>query len=53
VIWGPFVGIAHALFRARLGSKKPDVAAENADLLRELNSVSMLTSRSVIALATK
>jgi SAM-dependent methyltransferase len=52
-IWGPFVGIAHALFRRRLASKKPDVAAENADLLRELNSVDMLTSRSVIAVATK
>ena len=52
-VWGPFVGIAHALFRRRLASKKPDVAAENADLLRELNSVAMLTSRSVIAVATK
>ena len=52
-LWGPFVGIAHALFRRRLHSKKPDVAAENADLLRELNSVRMLTSRSVIAVATK
>ena len=52
-LWGPFIGIAHALFRRRLDSKKPDVTAENADLLRELNSVSMLTSRSVIAVATK
>ena len=52
-LWGPFIGIAHALFRRRLDSKKPDVAAENADLLRDLNSVSMLTSRSVIAVATK
>ena len=52
-VWGPFIWIAHALFRRRLDAKKPDVAAENADLLRELNSVSMLTSRSVIAVATK
>jgi len=52
-VWGPFVGVAHALFNRRLESKKPDVAAENADILRELNSVSMLTSRSVIAVATK
>jgi hypothetical protein len=29
------------------------VAAENADYLRELNGVAMLTSRSVIAVATK
>lgn len=52
-LWGPFVAIAHALFRRRLEAKKPDVAAENAELLRELNSVNMLTSRSVIAVATK
>ena len=52
-VWGPFVWIAHALFRRRLDAKKPDVAAENADILRELNSVSMLTSRSVIAVARK
>jgi SAM-dependent methyltransferase len=52
-LWGPFIGIAHALFRRRLESKKPDVAAENADILREQTSVSMLTSRSVIAVATK
>jgi SAM-dependent methyltransferase len=52
-MWGPFIGVAHALFSRRLESRKPDVAAENADLLRELNSVAMLTSRSVIAVATK
>ena len=51
--WGPFIGIANALFRRRLASKKPDVASENADFLRDLNSVGMLTSRSVIAVATK
>jgi len=52
-VWGPFIGIAHALFRGKLASKKPDLNAENADLLREQGSVSMLTSRSVIAVATK
>jgi SAM-dependent methyltransferase len=52
-LWGPFIAIAHAMFRRRLGAKKPDVTAENADVLRELNSVRMLTSRSVIAVATK
>jgi hypothetical protein len=52
-VWGPFIWISHALFRRKLESKKPDVATENADLLRELNSVSLLTSRSVIAFATK
>jgi SAM-dependent methyltransferase len=52
-LWGPFIAVAHALFGRRLASKKPDVAAENADTLRELNSVAMLTSRSVIAVATR
>jgi SAM-dependent methyltransferase len=52
-LWGPFIAIAHAAFRRRLSAKKPDVTAENADVLRELNSVRMLTSRSVIAVATK
>jgi SAM-dependent methyltransferase len=52
-VWGPFIAIAHALFSRRLASKKPDVLAENADLLREQNSIAMLTSRSVIAVATK
>ena len=52
-VWGPFIGVANALFRRRLASRKPDVNAENADILRDLNSVGMLTSRSVIAVATK
>jgi SAM-dependent methyltransferase len=52
-LWAPFIGIAHAMFRRRLASKKPDVVAENADILRDLNSMGMLTSRSVIAVATK
>jgi SAM-dependent methyltransferase len=52
-LWGPFIGISHALFRGRLASRKPDVVAENADILRDLNSAKMLTSRSVIAVATK
>jgi len=51
--WGPFIGVAHAMFRRRLAEKKPDVVDENADILRELNSVPMLTSRSVIAVATR
>ena len=51
--WGPFIGVAHGLFRRRLAAKKPDVVVENADMLRELNSIRMLTSRSVIAVATK
>ena len=52
-LWGPFIGIAHALFRRRLETKKADVVAENAGVLRDMNSAAMLTSRSVIAVATK
>jgi len=52
-VWGPFIAMAHALFSRRLASKKPDVLAENVDLLRDQNSIAMLTSRSVIAVATK
>src|SRR5262252_2690849 len=48
-LWGPFIGIAHTLFRGKLATKKGDISAENAGLLREQGSVSMLTSRSVIA----
>ena len=52
-VWGPFIGIGNALFRRKLAAKKPEESAENADLLRDQGSVSMLTSRSVIAVATK
>jgi SAM-dependent methyltransferase len=52
-VWGPFIGIAHALFRGKFAAKKRDLSVENADLLRDQGSVSMLTSRSVIAVATK
>ena len=52
-VWGPFVTVSNALFRRRLAARKADVSAENAELLRELNSVSMLTARSVIAVAAK
>jgi SAM-dependent methyltransferase len=52
-LWGPFIGIANALFRRRLETKKADVVAENAGVLRDMNSAAMLTSRSVIAVATK
>jgi SAM-dependent methyltransferase len=52
-LWGPFVAVAHLLFRSRLRRRKPRVADENAELLGALNSVAMLTSRSIIAVATK
>ena len=46
-------GLSTVVIPAILDATKPDLSAENADLLREQGSVSMLTSRSVIAVATK
>jgi SAM-dependent methyltransferase len=48
-----FLWPARAAFRSRLRRKRPEVAAENAHLLADLNSAGMFTSRSVIAVATK
>lgn len=50
---GAFVVLGNALFRARLRRKRPQVALENRSLLAAINSLRMLTSRSVIAVATK
>ncbi len=44
----PFVLPAHALWAARFRAKRPEVWAENRDLVQPLNSLAMLTSRSVI-----
>jgi SAM-dependent methyltransferase len=52
-LWGPFIVVANALFRARLNRKKRDVVLENESALGEQWSVAMLTSRSVIAVARK
>jgi SAM-dependent methyltransferase len=52
-LWGPLIFVANAMFRGRLNRKKRDVVLENESVLREQWSVSMLTSRSVIAVATK
>jgi hypothetical protein len=48
VIW-----IGNLLFRRRLNARKKDVASENASILRDMWSLRMLTSRSVIAIARK
>lgn len=53
LICGPMIWIGNSLFRQRLNARKKDVAAENASILREMWSVRMLTSRSVIAIAGK
>jgi ubiquinone/menaquinone biosynthesis C-methylase UbiE len=49
----PVVALANALFRMRLRRRRPEVAAENRAVLRDLNGLRMLTSRSVIAVAVK
>ena len=53
VLLGAFIVAGRAAFGARLRRKRPEVAMENASLLADLNSAGMLTSRSVIAVATK
>jgi SAM-dependent methyltransferase len=52
-LWGPFITTGNALFRRKLERNKPVVAQENRGILAAQNSYRMLTSRSVIAIATK
>jgi hypothetical protein len=52
-LWGPLILVANAMYRGRLDRKKRDVVLENESVLGEQWSVSMLTSRSVIAVARK
>jgi SAM-dependent methyltransferase len=53
VVCAPVIWIGNFLFRRKLESRKPEVAAENAQILRQLWSIEMLTSRSIIAVARK
>ena len=53
VLCAPVIWIGNRLFRRRLNARKKDVATENASILRDLWSLRMLTSRSVIAIARK
>jgi ubiquinone/menaquinone biosynthesis C-methylase UbiE len=53
VLCGPVIWIGNRLLRLRLSVRKKDVAAENASILRDMWSLRMLTSRSVIAIARK
>jgi SAM-dependent methyltransferase len=53
IICGPMIWIGNQLFKRRLISRKKDVAEENESILREMWSIGMLTSRSVIAIARK
>jgi ubiquinone/menaquinone biosynthesis C-methylase UbiE len=53
VLCSPVIWIGNRLFRRRLNARKKDVAMENASILKDMWSLGMLTSRSVIAVARK
>jgi len=53
VLCAPVIWIGNLLFRRRLNARKEDVATENAGILKDMWSLRMLTSRSVIAVARK
>ncbi|HMF86533.1 MAG TPA: hypothetical protein VK575_00540, partial [Gemmatimonadaceae bacterium] len=53
IICGPVIWIGNQLLRRRLNARKPDVASENSEILRDVWSYKMLISRSVIAIAKK
>jgi ubiquinone/menaquinone biosynthesis C-methylase UbiE len=53
VLCAPVIWIGNLLFRRRMNARKKDVATENASILRDLWSLRMLTSRSVIAIGRK
>jgi hypothetical protein len=53
IVCGPVVWVGNQLFRRRLAARKSDVAAENSSILKDVWSLKMLTSRSVIAIARK
>ncbi|HVS61739.1 MAG TPA: class I SAM-dependent methyltransferase [Gemmatimonadaceae bacterium] len=53
LLCGPVIWIGNQLLRRRLNARKKDVALENASILRDMWSLRMLTSRSVIAIARK
>jgi ubiquinone/menaquinone biosynthesis C-methylase UbiE len=53
IVCSPVILIGNLLFRRRLNARKSDVASENSSILKDLWSLKMLTSRSVIAIARK
>jgi ubiquinone/menaquinone biosynthesis C-methylase UbiE len=53
VLCGPVIWIGNRLLRRRLDARKRDVVEENGSILRDMWSLRMLTSRSVIAIARK
>ena len=53
IICGPVIWVGNQLLKRRLRQRKRDVAAENEEILNDVWSLAMLTSRSVIAIARK
>ena len=53
VFLAPFVYIGNFLLRRKLAGRKPDVTRENARILDDLWSFGMMTSRSIVVIATK
>jgi SAM-dependent methyltransferase len=53
VVLAPFIYIGNFLLRRRLAHRKPDVVRENIAILDDLWSFGMMTSRSVVVIATK
>jgi SAM-dependent methyltransferase len=53
VLLAPFVYIGNFLLARRLAHRKPEVARENSDILNDLWSFGMMTSRSIVVIATK
>jgi SAM-dependent methyltransferase len=53
IICGPVIWLGNQLLRRRLEARKSDVASENSPILKDVWSLKMLTSRSVIAIARK
>ena len=53
VLLAPFVYAGNFLLRQRLESRKPDVTRENDPILNDLWSFGMMTSRSIVVIATK
>lgn len=53
VLLAPFVYVGNFMLRRRLSQRKPDVERENSRILDDLWSFGMMTSRSIVVIATK
>jgi pilus assembly protein TadC len=53
IFLAPFIYVGNFLLKQRLASRKPDVVRENTRILTDLWSFGMMTSRSIVVIATK